>query len=485
MINTTEYTGFLQKISEELDIPDHLFEDAAEKYHGVGEWLGLANSKLAEFAPDIYPQGSFRLGTVIRPITEADEYDIDLVCNLTIAKDKTTQANLKTIIGERLKESEKYCDIVSPSRRCWTLDFDGQFHMDVLPAIPNVELRPSGILLTDRELKQWQHSNPIGYAEWFHNRMPVIYKLRREAMAKALGAEVEDIPDWQVKTPLQRVIQLLKRHRDIYFQQHQENKPVSIIITTLAAAAYTGEEDIGAAFTAISAKMKDGALKKNGKWVIQNPVDPNENFADKWNEKEEKAVAFFKWLEILQAQMTAAQSQRDIREASGVLAKSLGTQTINRAAAAAGLRLTESQSIMQKLAALVPGLASYAHAQKPEWPVSVKHKVKIKGGVYRFSGSQKQLWPLTARPVPRNMWIKFDADTNTPPPYEVWWQVTNTGSEASSLGQLRGDFYPSDRPGVTFRWESTKYRGTHLVEAFVVKDRICVAKSGARQVAIR
>ena len=30
---------------------------------------------------------------------------------------------------------------------------------------------PNAILLTDRELRAWQHSNPVDYADWFHGRM--------------------------------------------------------------------------------------------------------------------------------------------------------------------------------------------------------------------------------------------------------------------------------------------------------------------------
>lgn len=35
---------------------------------------------------------------------------------------------------------------------------------------------------------------------------------------------------------------------------------------------------------------------RNGKWWVQNPVDPDENFADKWNEYPERREAFMQWL---------------------------------------------------------------------------------------------------------------------------------------------------------------------------------------------
>jgi hypothetical protein len=60
----------------------------------------------------------------------------------------------------------------------------------------------------------------------------------RSVLAKQM--DVEEVPDWYVKTTLQRTVQALKRHRNIYFVDGPENRPASIIITTLAARAYCG-----------------------------------------------------------------------------------------------------------------------------------------------------------------------------------------------------------------------------------------------------
>ena len=53
--------------------------------------------------------------------------------------------------------------------------------------------------------------------------------------------------------------------------------------------------------------------------------------------------------------------------------------------------------------------------------------------------------------------------------YDVHWRVVNTDKEATQRNQLRGGFYKSDSHGV--RWESTRYRGAHWVEAFVIRRR--------------
>lgn len=72
----------LYRIVSNLDITDAQFQAAKDRYEAVGKWLDAENSPLAPFQPVIVPQGSFRLGTVIKPWTDADEFDVDLLCLL-------------------------------------------------------------------------------------------------------------------------------------------------------------------------------------------------------------------------------------------------------------------------------------------------------------------------------------------------------------------------------------------------------------------
>jgi len=184
VVNKETLGTLLTKAAEALDIPDHVYEDATLKYENVGEWLSSDDSALKIYSPEIYPQGSFRLGTVIRPVSDKDEYDIDLVCHLEMEKEQTTQKNLKQLVGDRLKKREDLARILEAMRRCWRLDYPPsdqmpRFHMDVLPAIPNRDRRPTGILLTDTELTRWQCSDPKAYADWFYERMKTVFQLQK------------------------------------------------------------------------------------------------------------------------------------------------------------------------------------------------------------------------------------------------------------------------------------------------------------------
>ena len=124
---------YLNALAENLSISNTMFEKAVQSYNSVGNWL---DEGLPSYKVTILPQGSFNLGTVIKPINEEDDYDIDLVCLINNKNLISLPKQLKQIIGNRLKEHKTYNEkLDSEGKRCWTLSYDG-FHMDILPSIP-------------------------------------------------------------------------------------------------------------------------------------------------------------------------------------------------------------------------------------------------------------------------------------------------------------------------------------------------------------
>lgn len=281
----------------ELDIPPELVELAVLKYEEVGNWLG----KIGGEGWAIYPQGSFRLGTVVQPSAPDGEYDIDLVCLWGAAPSVLVPSVLKDTVGRMLddymgwKAEQQTGDGPAkcvPGRRCWTLHYpDEGFHMDVLPAASG-DMPPS-IRLTDGAVTDWLYSNPIGYAQWFRGRSEeMIVKLAKEARA----ANVADVPEWRVRSTLQRLVQILKWHCAAYFAGHLDNRPPSILITTLAAHAYSGESNLFAAALDAVQRMGDLVEQRDGRWWVANPAEARENFADKWNDYPERPRQFQAWL---------------------------------------------------------------------------------------------------------------------------------------------------------------------------------------------
>ena len=290
----------------DFDIPDDVYRLAVARYEDLGAWL----AEYWDASPQdgiIYPQGSLPLGTVVQPITEGDDYDVDLVCRRDIAKVAITQAALKSDCGVGISGYVRSDPDGAPTRnegaRCWTLDYPREpFHMDVLPAIPNTDIGGNSIWLTDRDLRLWQSSNPIDYADWFHSRMRQDFLRERQVLAKRM--DVADVPAWQVKTSLQRTVQALKRHRDMYFAKSPKDKPASIIITTLAALAYSGGGTLYEVLADVTAKMPCIVEVRDGVYWVANPVQPDENFADRWRSHHLRSRHFFDWIEAAHKDIT-------------------------------------------------------------------------------------------------------------------------------------------------------------------------------------
>lgn len=390
-------SSLLDEIASRLDLSPSKYKQAVERYTAVSSWIAEGQiDGIDEF--HFYPQGSFRYGTVIRPIRGGKdaEYDIDLVCVAQTRKSTTTPKIIKQAIGHQLAEKEIYRKMLDEEgRRCWTLLYaeeDGVgFHLDVLPAVPeefsstNPPARPeykqTAIAITHRNEDQtykWCSSNPSGYAQWFSDKNKTAYEQVKSNQQRSIFesnrdiyARIEEVPDALIKTPLQRAIQILKRHRDVRFIHHEFalDKPISMIITTLAAQLYNGEGNIYAALSNIvdlldalggllqpgykqnAALLQQDLIRRNddGTWSILNPVNPEENFADRWHENNHrKAKTFFQWSQWVKKDLIQITETNDIGKVVKSFESTLG-QISNTAAKSLGFATAPAAIVVPTL----------------------------------------------------------------------------------------------------------------------------------------
>jgi len=129
---------------------------------------------------------------------------------------------------------------------------------------------------------------------------------------QARAAKVDELPAYRWKSALQRCVQLLKRHRDMFFADDPDGKPASIIITTLSARAYQGEAEIADALETILSTM--GALVNSTSPRVPNPVNPAEDFADRWSDPAYRhhnlEAKFGRWLRQAQIDFEAIGKER-------------------------------------------------------------------------------------------------------------------------------------------------------------------------------
>jgi hypothetical protein len=338
----------LTNIAALSDLPPELRALAETEYKEIGNHLASMQAN----GWDVYPQGSMAIGTVVRPIGDAG-FDLDMVCLRNVAKQSTTQQKLKDEVGQALKTYVERANTkpidVSPSRRCWVVTYPddsghGGLHIDVLPAIPDVDaLSDTAIEITDKNFRHWQPSDPKAYAAWFNQCTAKQRRAMKEAMATKIKKSVDEIPDWEVKSTLQRVVQVLKLHRDQYFDgKDSDLRPTSILVTTLAAYAFAGEQELAEAVASCVRGMPSHVSDANGIYVVQSPVS-KENFADKWNEYPERRVAFEDWMEQVRRDIDEAGAEEGMDRVGARLAKGFGESLVASAERRMGIEIRESR----------------------------------------------------------------------------------------------------------------------------------------------
>lgn len=490
----------LEDLAEELDVPASRYEAAERAYNSVGAWLERPESALRVLKPRTYVQGSFALGTATKPVTDEDDYDVDAVCELQHSKASVTQQQLKDSLGEELRlyaRAQSMNEEPERRNRCWMLPYadEAQFHLDVLPSLPDAATAQilyeqrgltnpwggSALAITDERHPEfrvisprWLRSNPKGYAAWFRSRMAVVFDQRRRMLAERARAKVEDIPEYKVKTPLQAAIQILKRHRDIWALDQADRKPISIILTTLGARAYQQETSVAAALFRLLQDMDKYIERRGAATWIANPSDPLENFADRWILEPDREVAFHEWLERAKSDFRTAASYSDRAQLIAVLSGGLGERAVRVAAgkrvATPGLLVTISRSLKQ--------LFNAPHREKPAWPEALVNKVSIADARVEQKGFRPKKLTSDGGPLPKNCSLTFIAQTDVQHPYRVYWQIVNTGADATRANGLRGQFEEGIiERGTLTRKEGTEYVGTHSIECFIVKDGLLVARS--------
>ncbi len=475
-MRTFKISKEIQELIDEIDVSESNYEKASSRYKAIATYI--KESDLSEYNPDIYLQGSIKLGTAIKPLTENGAYDIDIVCNITKKRRyNQTQRELKDDLGKVVKNySLKHSMGKAPkeSNRCWTLNYvdESNFHIDILPAVPWDDTDDGNIAISDKRSDNydnltldWEVSNPKGYSDWFKKQSD--FKIIKESYEKRFHEKIEKIPDYKIKTPLQRIVQLLKRHAELMFMNDMEYKPSSVIITTLASKIYPEctiiSNDFVTLLLNIIRKFLNGIEYEKENPCIYNPVNRKEKLSLKWDEDRQYFEKFLKWYDQIKVDFGVDNESLPLNERLFYIKRSLHKNNNE-----IGISLN-----------------SLSHHQKPRWKFSSISKTDVEIKAYYSWRSFRFNQIKSGEALNKKGKLKFEVKAINIKDYDIYWQITNTGYEAKNATCLRGDFYNSDlEQGKKIRKEETCYTGIHYVEAYLVKNDICYGKSNPFEVNI-
>lgn len=336
----------LLALIEDVDITFTMYKNAEQKYNAITTVLencGLPTK--------IYPQGSFALGTFIKPkkAKRKGEYDLDVVCEVDYDKSLMTPSKLYEKIKQLLSDSGIYGDKLDFYDECITITYsecDGfSFSIDIVPAVPEdsfdiekmktmsnePDLCDTAIAISKaKNISEWGRSNPKGYRKWFDGINSKFLKYGKHTnrskvfeQTKHIYDSVEKIPSNLTRTPLQRVIQILKLHRNNYFENSsvKQFKVNTVIITTLVAKIASDAPEYYDTFELLSYVLNElknysqlinnhtqfkqifpqrDLISFDGRiWRINNPANPLDNLADSWQGNVRYPQCFFNWVDAV------------------------------------------------------------------------------------------------------------------------------------------------------------------------------------------
>lgn len=301
----------LNLVFDNLDLTQSQREQIESAYNAVGGYLASCNDPLLEGA-QIYPQGSMRLRTTNKPLSQ-EEFDVDLILYLPNAG-AATRDEIVGVVKQHLLNNKVYKDLVVDLPRGLRINYKGNYHLDITPGKKyHLEALPGHPLWVVDKYSGFKESNPEGMAQVFDQSCLLLPRIKsRHRFLEALSNKsVTKLPDQNVKKLLNRIVQILKRHRDVWSQQesnpHADFKPISVVITSLARRAYVeivkSEKEYDNEFDLILdiiELMPHHIETFDNQVLIANPTMRPENYAEKWNrvegfEGEKYRLAFFAW----------------------------------------------------------------------------------------------------------------------------------------------------------------------------------------------
>lgn len=377
----SETYSVLEEICRELELTISQYESAKVSYEAVAAWLSASGNPLLQNLV-LYAHGSVALGTTVRPLNRED-FDVDLICKVLGVPLGTSPADLKRIIGQRLRENAVYAAMLEEKKRCWRLNYAREFHLDISPTVPNPNCNNGGELVPDKNLRIFKPTNPTGYRQLFERRCLLEPRFKSEARFASdtvAKADIAPFPSRRVrKGILRRVVQLLKRHRDIAFALVKEDiAPISIILTTLAAKSYEfcvqqfefeTELDVVVATIQLMPHFIDRPVI-NGRqvYMVANETTEGENFAERWNSEPERAAAFYRWHNKVLTDFEALASLEGLDLMTDRLSKSLGDRVVHKVMDARTAEISDARAARKLFVAPTVGLTLTSSAQAAPVP---------------------------------------------------------------------------------------------------------------------
>jgi hypothetical protein len=326
------------------------YQRAVDHYHAIHEWIERDARPLFGLVLDFYTQGGFAIGATVARHATDDEFDIDVMAQLSCRTDVDPELVLSTLDDAiRAESGSRYHDKADRRTRCSTVYYDGM-HLDVTPTVRVIGTNEkTGLIFHSkpedpREPKLALYANPHGFTQWFIQQTPpdqnfgtffekrsLDYDRGRMALLEK-RADAVPVPDHCPAYHKSRAVialQLIKRWRNLAYDKRHKNRrlPPSVLLAFYVAAHANRTNSLS---DELSHQVKSmlavlQAAQNRGRTVVEvNPTCAEDVLTDRWPTDLtdqrlfiEELKAFAAKLERLRGEISLPETQKILEELFG------------------------------------------------------------------------------------------------------------------------------------------------------------------------
>jgi hypothetical protein len=430
--------------------------DRMQKSVGAIETYISGHDLFSEIFIDTIPAGSWAHRMIIKPVSQADEFDADVLLYVKEQPDWLPKDYLCNLY-DAFRDSAIYKPKAQKKTRCIRIDYAGDFHVDVVPYLERSGSHYVTNRLEPEDAGCFELSDPEAFSAWINECQQY------------------------TNNHFIKVVRLLKYLRD--FKRTFTCK--SIILTTLLGNEINWlEATVNAElFTDVPTTLKTllsklAASLPDEMPAIMDPAGTGDNFSDRyrddWNYTNFRAK-MISYAEKVRLAFEEKDREKSIELWQSVFGDTFKTEKLAKSSSSVTFRASASWS-GEKFIDQTP--FNFPIAVQPAMTVRITARcIGLKEGVtFRRNGFRQFDLGKNGNRVPKNRKLRFTANTNVSQPYKLLWKVRNGGDEAASHNELRGEITEAAEGSIE-RTETTSYTGTHYVECYIVKNGLVVAKN--------
>lgn len=432
---------FRDFLDNTVNLNDYRIETLNDRVSAITTFLS-EHDVFGELFVDVIPQGSYAHRTIIKPVGNR-EYDADIL--LALNEHPTwTPAEYTLELRRAFNSSTRYGGMAHMRTRCVYVDYANEFHVDVVPYV--VQRRS----ITNNKggwngQGCWQTSLPEEFTVWL------------EGKYRVTGGR------------LPAVMRLLK-----YLRDYKTTFSVKSVILMILAGNVVSESrtwgddryycDVPTAFVHVLEDLADWLRTQRWMPPILDPAGSGTDFAERWDQD-----GYANFSTCIQRYAVRAREALDAEDVATSLAKwqAIFGPDFKKAPAAKSLVAAGTPARAPEVAPLEQFIDRDLRI-----PKRLTHEVRLVGRVRGVGHRKAYDLPKRGNLVGKGRGIDFRLENlSVDRPFDVYWKVRNFGDEVADASEMRGQI----TKGGETHYESTKWRGGHFVEVYIVKEDVCVA----------